>query len=965
MRRTVWLVVFFVSATVANASFHFDRTAKYRIQCDYIEGGVCVGSEHNQSTPVYYDVNGKSEGDLLWYILEISEGRYVIKNAQTAEYMTYDGVREGQDRRYLTVTKEIRGDSSVWTFEKYNESYTIICAADVDQPAFNLRTSNMVVGTYSRATSTNSLFKFYDESDNLYTPQDVTPSFDYGTTKDGYYWENTALDMPVAFTNDVNDPIYYVIKNVRSEKYVKVDPEDNCLAQAEAEPTEFYFVKGSDGVNIYTKDGQYLSGFISGKSSKNIRAISGNTPTTDNLWGFNHYDQANNGYGVYVVYASENGDDNRWVREGCTFWNDYYQTFLCFFSQDNGSTFVFYSKDKRHKDYLAQFGIVLQERDTTISYNNFRDALDTLLINGKTLVYDNLNEIYMQTAPDYSRGGEPYLAEVHYTCKDHDVALDLYIDGTLVEDGDEYEFTKVGNNETYLLELKQGDKLLAKDKLTFTFLPIVEIFGTSLSRSYHRGSIRVNDINTIAPVDSLYNANLRHRGATAAGKRKKSYAIKLKDANWESIDRKFLNMREDNNWILDAMAVDPGRMRNRVATDLWLDFSTPPYQSKYEKKAVNGTHGKFVEVLLNGNYAGIYCLTEKVDRKQLKLKKIHKAQVETQQDTVRGTLYKSASWSYSIFLGHNSDSRYYPMTKASNYSNYSMTWDGWENKYPDLDDGESIDWKPLYDAVNISAACNDEDFMYYVGSYFDLPVFMDYYLFLELILATDNHGKNMYLYNYDKTQYKKISLTPWDLDGVFGRRWEGSNNITRNPETDWISFLWSYEHGEYTIFKRLKELDYEGWNSKIAARYQQLREKQLFDADKLLKRFTDYRDLFKESGAEDRELSRWQNSDVHMDFDYEMDYLKTWLEGRVSYLDKQYNYSKPIDPFDGIKNTKYLGMTGGKGCIYFHVVDPVIVNVYTVSGIKVATQEVSGNISKIDNLQPGIYVVNGKKVVVR
>ena len=223
----------------------------------------------------------------------------------------------------------------------------------------------------------------------------------------------------------------------------------------------------------------------------------------------------------------------------------------------------------------------------------------------------------------------------------------------------------------------------------------------------------------------------------------------------------------------------------------------------------------------------------------------------------------------------------------------------------------------------------------------------------------------MYLYNYDQTQFKKISLTPWDLDGVFGRRWNGSMNITSNPATDWITFIWSYEHGEYTIYKRLKELDYENWNQRVAARYQALRDSKIFNAGNLLKRFTDYRDLLKESGAEDREIKRWQGADVYMDFDYEMDYLKTWIEGRIKYLDKQYNYSEPVDPYDGIKDTKYLGATGGKGCIYFHVIEPIVVNVYTVSGVKVTSQEVSGNISKIDGLQPGIYVVNGKKIVVR
>lgn len=61
-------------------------------------------------------------------------------------------------------------------------------------------------------------------------------------------------------------------------------------------------------------------------------------------------------------------------------------------------------------------------------------------------------------------------------------------------------------------------------------------------------------------------------------------------------------------------------MRNRLCMDLWNSFSPVPYIND-EPDAINGTRGKFVEVLVNGKYQGLYCLSEKIDRKQLKLKK--------------------------------------------------------------------------------------------------------------------------------------------------------------------------------------------------------------------------------------------------------------------------------------------------------------------------------------------------------
>ena len=94
------------------------------------------------------------------------------------------------------------------------------------------------------------------------------------------------------------------------------------------------------------------------------------------------------------------------------------------------------------------------------------------------------------------------------------------------------------------------------------------------------------------------------------------------------------------------MAVDPACMRNRVATDIWNDFSTAPYYKDREKKVRTGTRGRFVEVFLNGRYYGIYCMTEKMDRKQLKLKKFKSAAESTSgSDEVHGLLYKSSQWS--------------------------------------------------------------------------------------------------------------------------------------------------------------------------------------------------------------------------------------------------------------------------------------------------------------------------------
>ena len=70
-----------------------------------------------------------------------------------------------------------------------------------------------------------------------------------------------------------------------------------------------------------------------------------------------------------------------------------------------------------------------------------------------------------------------------------------------------------------------------------------------------------------------YNCKLRIRGNTAAKFDKKSFAIKLVDDDGNDLDANLFDIREENSWILDAMAIDRIRMRNRVCFDVWNEMS--------------------------------------------------------------------------------------------------------------------------------------------------------------------------------------------------------------------------------------------------------------------------------------------------------------------------------------------------------------------------------------------------------
>ena len=341
------------------------------------------------------------------------------------------------------------------------------------------------------------------------------------------------------------------------------------------------------------------------------------------------------------------------------------------------------------------------------------------------------------------------------------------------------------------------------------------------------------------------------------GKHKRNYKIKF------DTDQQFFGLRKDNKWILDAGQVDLFRLRNRIATELWNDMAAKPYYADKEPDVLTGVRGQLVEVYINDEYRGIYCLTECIDRKQLKLKKFNKTTGE-----IKGGLWKSEGYGSSLMW-----------ECPDNYDNKSETWDVFEVKYPELDDLPETDYGTLWNAINFVANSTDKEFTQYVAEYFDIPVLIDYYIFLETLHAFDNIGKNMYWAVYDKTTDKKLTLAVWDLDGTVGAKWLGE---WANPEYDMDINLY--------LYVRLKELNVDNFKEKIIERYHSLRNTYL-STESLIQRYTYYYELLKSSGATQREEEKWsEDSDINgevINFDYEIEYIKDWINIHMSYLDRE------------------------------------------------------------------------------
>ena len=1011
MKKFLLFFLSLLAIGTAQAAPNFKANTKYRISCKKFNssnsyGSVVIGSNHSKLVELYYNSGNSYSDDSWWYINKSGNG-YVIVNAKSGQYLTFTTTKNYRTK-YVTLTNAASGNESQWIFDINEDGYAGIASASEGNGSgyhFNVRIDGTnLFGAYrANYYDENELFKIYDEQGNNVlldnsgsggeTGGEGTDDFNattHGKTSYGEYWERTQLKQPIVYTTSVADPVLYSIANLRTGRYVGVGTSMNtnttCLTEvySASDRTQFYFVQSGTGVQIFTKDGQYVStnyptpdNSVSDKRA-GLSVVNG-TPN-GNLWGFGW---TTNTYSGYTITKLDNLSTTDATQYEYNSWNDYsldnntgssnvHEVGL-YEGDDAGSSFVFTSADLRHAKYLQNKGI---DFGLDVTPKAFAEAFDSLRINDKQLVYDGKGNAYFATLPEGMRNGGDYTAKVTYKLKATNAeGYTLKVNGQ-EPDADGYvTFDNVDCETLYPIELTNASENVdLSAKIRFTFLPIVELNCSSVSsKAYTTGSLRVTDPASLG-YDSLMIAAFKYRGASSSNYPKRSYAIKLRDENGNSVDRKLLGYRSDNNWILDAMYIDLACMRNRVATDLWNAFECKPYYADREKKVRTGTRGKFVEVILNGQWWGLYCMTEKMDRKQLKLKKfVPAAQSTTGENEVHGVLYKSNQWTYEVFMGHESNDDndnkqvIYPHKKVSDYKNIlgQETWCEYEFKYPDYED-EAVEWRPLHDAANMVATSfilNIDS----VKSRFDYPMLRDYYLFIDLLLATDNHGKNLFWYAYDTQgpEGDKLSLAPWDLDGTFGQDWDGVITNTKDVTLDFDTYIKNYEHGQFAIFDLIKSRS--EWQQDLKDRYAELRIKGVISGDSIANRFANYASLFEASLADQREQNMWSKTyhSRHKDIQGGATYAESWIRRRVNWLDQKYGFDAAVTAINEAKAEAYFAALGGVGCISVNAGKAQPVRIYNIAGQLVRNAQVGSGVTTINGIPAGIYVVNGTKVMVK
>lgn len=415
------------------------------------------------------------------------------------------------------------------------------------------------------------------------------------------------------------------------------------------------------------------------------------------------------------------------------------------------------------------------------------------------------------------------------------------------------------------------DSTMLEAQLQFTFLPIVAFSGIFNKTTYEIAPFAV----MLPDADDLLGrAKVRYRGSLINQNAvvKRGYHIKFVDDNDEKLDVKLFGLRNDNSWILEGGAADLLRIRNRVATDLWLDMAAKPYYVADEPNARLGARGQLVEMFVNGEYIGVYNMGEALDRKQMKLMKYDAETLD-----INGQLWKVDDRSPITLMDSVP-----PTMPSGRYGKYNL----FETKYPDIEEVLPTNYDLLYNLGKLCCEADDSTFAAQIGDLLDVPVVIDHYIFLETLLAFDNQGKNLYWGCYNRNTSPKLTMGVWDLDTSFGHDWK----VTLAPHSlrvqPWHSIYKDFGN-HHRFLRRLKELDVDSFNTRVLERYRELREGPL-DTQALIDRFTTAVDMLNRSGTAQREKWRFDPDPwmkITIDINAELAYVTKWIEQHMDYLD--------------------------------------------------------------------------------
>jgi hypothetical protein len=306
--------------------------------------------------------------------------------------------------------------------------------------------------------------------------------------------------------------------------------------------------------------------------------------------------------------------------------------------------------------------------------------------------------------------------------------------------------------------------LISAQTLTSTYLPIVKINtgGTSIPDEpkiaatmqiiYNGPGI----LNNTTDLPNHYNGpiGIETRGSSSAGFPKKSYGFETRDVLGADVNVSLLGMPAESDWILSANFTDKSFTNNALA------YSLARKQGRY------GPRTRYVEVLLNNNYIGVYVMMEKIKRDSLRVDIARLKNIDTAGVELTGGYILKIDKS----TGSSTNTGWTSNFKVSNCGSGCNSYTKFQHEYPD----ESVmhakqknyirQYVDSFETALFSTNFTNPTIGY--RKFATAASFIDYMLINELSKNVDGYRISTFFY---KEKNEKLRMGPvWDYDIAFG-----------------------------------------------------------------------------------------------------------------------------------------------------------------------------------------------------
>ena len=370
--------------------------------------------------------------------------------------------------------------------------------------------------------------------------------------------------------------------------------------------------------------------------------------------------------------------------------------------------------------------------------------------------------------------------------------------------------------------------------------------------------------NLNRPTDPFngYNGKIgiESRGSSSAGFSKKNYGFETRLPNGENNNVSLLGLPVENDWILHGPYSDKSLMRNV------LSYHIGRVTGEYAPRT------KWCEVILNGEYIGLYVLIEKIkrDKKRVDISNLQTTDIAGAELTGgyifsvdRNNQGPNSGWSspYTNDLFY----RY----RDPNYDELVQQQKDYLKKYV-----------TLFEEV-MDDPWSGDDYKQFVN----ITSWVNYWIATEVFKHIDNYKFSFYLYKRKSSNGGKIHFGPlWDLNLAYG-----NYDFGQNPDPNDWSYVWANQN--FLRPSWVVDLsEKEEMQNRVNCRWQELRNGQLH-TDSLMN-FIDQNVLFI-SDAQVRNFKKWPilgtyvwpNSFVGNTYANELEFLKNWLRDRLVWMD--------------------------------------------------------------------------------